>query len=330
MTGKKLGVVLLAVIGIGIAASQQMADPEFSATVAHPAYTTTHPRIAIDEGHKNFHTKDGRFKPFADLLRSDGYEVVANSEEFTAKSLAHTDVLVISNALGEEIGDEGVSGPAFSKAECAAVYEWVRNGGSLFLIADHAPFGAAAAELAERFGVRLGKGFVFDVNPDAVDGEDITSMVFSDQNHLLGKHPIVEGRNEGERLHKVIAFTGESMSIPEGATAVLPLSTSAGEVPSRAEGRRLHTDDPVKTKELRAEAAKKWPAGGRAMAIAFTVGRGRVVMNGEAGMLSAQVFREKDKEGQEKIVGRMGMNVPGTDDRQYVLNVLHWLSGALR
>lgn len=66
------------------------------------------------------------------------------------------------------------------------------------------------------------------------------------------------------------------------------------------------------------------------MAIAFTVGRGRVVMNGEAGMLSAQVFREKDKDGNEKIVGRMGMNVPGTDDRQYVLNVLHWLSGALR
>jgi hypothetical protein len=24
------------------------------------------------------------------------------------------------------------------------------------------------------------------------------------------------------------------------------------------------------------------------------------------------------------------MNVPGNDDRQYVLNVMHWLSGVLR
>lgn len=322
--------LLFFLIVVSSVLAQQMADPDFNAMVAHPAYTSSHPRLAIDEAHKNFHTKDGRFKPFADLLRSDGYEVVANTEEFTAKGLARTDVLVISNALGEEIKDEGVSGPAFSKAECEAVYEWVRNGGSLFLIADHAPFGAAASSLAERFGVNLGKGFVFDVNPEAVDGRDITSMVFSEQNHLLGKHPIVQGRNEDERLRKVIAFTGESMSVPDGATAVLRLSPSAGEVPSRDEGRRLHSDDAAKQKELRAEAAKKWPAGGRAMAIAFTVGRGRVVMNGEAGMLSAQVFREKDKDGNEKIVGRMGMNVPGTDDRQYVLNVLHWLSGALR
>ena len=27
---------------------------------------------------------------------------------------------------------------------------------------------------------------------------------------------------------------------------------------------------------------------------------------------------------------RLGMNVPGNDDRQFVLNVLHWLSGALQ
>ena len=66
------------------------------------------------------------------------------------------------------------------------------------------------------------------------------------------------------------------------------------------------------------------------MAVAFPVGRGRVVVNGEVGMLTAQVFKEKDKNGTERIAGKMGMNVPGNDDRQYVLNVLHWLSGALK
>jgi len=27
--------------------------------------------------------------------------------------------------------------------------------------------------------------------------------------------------------------------------------------------------------------------------------------------------------------GRMGMNVPGSDDKQFVLNVMHWLSGLI-
>jgi hypothetical protein len=66
------------------------------------------------------------------------------------------------------------------------------------------------------------------------------------------------------------------------------------------------------------------------MAIAYTLGRGRVVVNGEAGMLSAQVFKQKNQDGTETFVDKMGMNVPGNDDRQYVLNVLHWLSGALK
>jgi hypothetical protein len=45
-------------------------------------------------------------------------------------------------------------------------------------------------------------------------------------------------------------------------------------------------------------------------------------MLGEAAMLSAQVA------GSENI--RMGMNVPGNDDRQFALNIMHWLSGLLK
>jgi hypothetical protein len=65
------------------------------------------------------------------------------------------------------------------------------------------------------------------------------------------------------------------------------------------------------------------------MAIAFLLGRSRVVISGEAGMLTAQAFKKQDKNGNEELVGKMGMDVQGNNDRQYVLNVLHWLSGAL-
>jgi hypothetical protein len=63
-------------------------------------------------------------------------------------------------------------------------------------------------------------------------------------------------------------------------------------------------------------------AAGRAQALAFKFGKGRVVVQGEAAMLSAQIS------GPEK--SKMGMNVPGNDNRQYALNVMHWLSGLLK
>jgi len=53
----------------------------------------------------------------------------------------------------EDMDDEGADKPAFTEQECDAVSEVVRNGGALLLIADHAPFGAAAQILAKRFDV---------------------------------------------------------------------------------------------------------------------------------------------------------------------------------
>ncbi|HTC63191.1 MAG TPA: DUF4350 domain-containing protein [Candidatus Saccharimonadales bacterium] len=311
-------------------AAQQIPDPYFDAAVAHPAYSSSHPRIAIDEAHKNIHTSNGLFKPFADLARNDGYDVVSNTERFTSDSLQGKDVLVISNAVGELKNDNNNSTPAFTKLECDAVYEWVGQGGSLLLIADHGPMGDAAAPLAERFGVILGNGFVFDTNAENFTDNDPTELVFSEQNHLLGEHPITRGRDNSERLHRLVAFTGESVTILRGATVILSLSPTTGEVPTRGDSQLLFVNDMAKGQANRESAATKWPAGGRAMAIAFPLGNGRVIISGEAGMLTAQVFRKRDKNGTVEFVGKMGMGVPGNDDRQYVLNILHWLSGALK
>jgi hypothetical protein len=311
-------------------AAQQIPDPNFDATVAHHVYTANHPRVAIDEGHKNFHTAGGLFKPFADLARNDGYDVVKNDAMFTSDTLRGFDVLVISNAVGKLENDNNNSTPAFTKPECDAVYEWVAAGGALFLIADHGPMGDASAPLARRFGVTLGNGFVLDTNPDNFNDNDPTELIFSEHNHLLGEHPITRGRDNSERLHKLVAFTGESVTIPRGAIAILTLSQTTGEAPTRSDSQLLFVDDPAKAQANRESALAKWPVRDHAMAIAFLVGRGRVVISGEAGMLTAQVYKRKAKDGTDEFVGKMGMDVPGNDDRQYVLNVLHWLSGALK
>jgi len=284
------------------APAQQQADPEFDVSVEHPAYKDDGPRVMFDEAHHNFHTTEGRYKPFVDLLKNDGYRVVRNRQPFVKARLSGFKILVIANALGaEEDDDEGADKSAFTDEEIAAVGYWVKGGGALLLIADHAPFGGAAAVLATRFGVDMSKGYTFDPQ-NSVAGSP-TQLIFSRENKLLANHSIAEGRNETERIKLVRSFTGQSLKGPEGSIEILKLADSA-------------TDKPAYTAET------STPAAGRAQAIALKYGKGRVVVQGEAAMLSAQIS------GVEKRA--MGMNVPGNDNKQYALNLMHWLSGILK
>jgi hypothetical protein len=125
----------------------------------------------------------------------------------------------------------------------------------------------------------------------------------------LGEHPIVHGRNASEQVRKVLAFTGQSLTVPEHAAVLLKLG-----------GQATESFDP----EDQRKVAQGIPAGtrleGRAQGIAMPFGKGRVAVFGEAAMFSAQVAT---LDGQSF---KVGMNVPGTDDRQFALNVLHWLA----
>jgi len=282
--------------------AQQAPDPEFNTSVENPAYKKEGPRVMFDEAHHNFHTTEGRYKPFVDLLMNDGYRVVRNRQPFTKASLSSYKVLVISNALGaEEDDDAGADSPAFTDEECQAVQDWVKNGGALLLIADHAPFGGAAATLAARFGVDMSKGYTFD-QENSVAGTP-SHLIFSRENKLLASHPITEGRTENERINLLRSFTGQSLKGPEGSVGILNLSERATDSPNY-------------------EAQTSVSAAGRSQAVALKFGKGRVVVQGEAAMLSAQVSGPENR--------RMGMNVPGNDNKQYALNLMHWLSGILK
>ncbi|HET6979942.1 MAG TPA: hypothetical protein VFI24_26660 [Pyrinomonadaceae bacterium] len=282
--------------------AQQLPDPEFNTSVENPAYKREGPRVMFDEAHHNFHTAEGRYKPFVDLLMNDGYRVVRNRQSFSKQRLDSYKILVIANALGaEEDDDDGADTSAFNDDEIIAVHDWVKNGGAILLIADHAPFGGAAAALAAKFGVDMSKGYTFDPE-NAVAGAP-TQLIFSRENKLLGNHPILEGRSEAEKIKILRSFTGQSLKGPDGSAGILNLAGTA-------------VDRPTFSADTSVSAA------GRAQAVAFKFGKGRVVVQGEAAMLSAQVA------GADKRP--MGMNVPGNDDRQYALNLMHWLSGILK
>lgn len=299
---KLLAAIFALAFLISAAIAQQSPDLEFNTSVENPAYKREGPRVMFDEAHHNFHTTDGRYKPFVDLLSNDGYRVVRNRQPFTKTTLNNARVLVIANALGaEEDDDEGADKSAFTDQEIQAVQDWVKGGGALLLIADHAPFGGAASTLASSFGVEMSKGYTFD--PQHSVAGSPSHLIFSRENKLLANHPISEGRGEKERLNLLRSFTGQSLKGPEGSAGILLLSDTAIDRPTY-------------------DSKESVSAAGRAQAIALKFGKGRVLVQGEAAMLSAQVS------GPNKHA--MGMNVPGNDDRQYVLNVMHWLSGVLR
>jgi S1-C subfamily serine protease len=280
--------------------AQQIADPEFNTKVDRPAYTDRHPTVLIDEAHNNFHTAGGRYKPFADLIASDGYAVTPNRKKLSAEALKGSDVLVIVNAQGAPLmRSPEAANPAFEPAECDAIRDWVQAGGALLLIADHHPWGASNERLATRLGIDVGKSTTFD--PVNSESGTLGLLNFSRENGLIGNHPILAGRDGSERVDRVLTFAGQSLKGPEGSISLLKLSGTAVD------------------QSRPAAPGRSGPANGRSQGLAFALGKGRVVALGEAAMLTAQLNGKKG--------GPMGMNVPGTDNRQLALNIMHWLSG---
>ncbi|MDP3801379.1 DUF4350 domain-containing protein [Brevundimonas sp.] len=309
LTALGFGLIALA-LAAPATAQQQMTDPDFRPEVARPAYVGDAPVVMIDGAHNNFHTVDGRYAPFAALLRADGLEVRGGTAAFDAGGLDGVDVLVIANA-GPIDG-----GSPFSASEIEAVEAWVRGGGNLLLIADHAPFGVAAADLAMRFGVGMGQGWTFE---PADNANGVTSqLVYAGER--LGDHAITRGRGADEAVASVTAFTGQSLIAPEGAAVLMRLGPKAWEAATPQDATAVA--EAIRTGTSDNPAVHS--AAGRAQGLAFTHGEGRVVVLGEAGMLSAQWVRFPD--GRADL--RFGMNVaPG--NARFGLNIVHWLTGLL-
>jgi hypothetical protein len=301
MTKRILITILLLWIALSLVSAQQVADTKYKPPLPHPAYEAGKgPRVVIDEAHHNFHTAEGRYKPFADLLRRDGYRADGLSKPFSGESLKDVDVLVIANALhARNAEDWSPPNPsAFTKEEIDAVHRWVEKGGSLFLIADHMPFPGAAKELAKAFGIEF-------INGHAIAGhwKDGGPEIFEPKTGLK-ESAITRGRSDDEKVTKVMTFTGSAFKPPREAIPVLLFGEKSEAVERFVEG-----EGKVKTRTV--------PIEGWCQGAVMKVDKGRVAVFGEAAMFSAQ------------LAGRqaMGMNAPGAEqNHQLLLNVLHWLS----
>lgn len=300
-----LSVVMIVSLSGLCAKAQQAADTSFKPPIPNPAYPSGRgPVILLDEAHFNFHTADGRYLAFADLLRRDGYDVKPSRSRFSKAYLKSGQILVIANALAERNKEEwSLPTPsAFSDEEVKAVREWVKSGGSLLLIADHMPFPGAAEKLALAFGVRFTNGYALD---EKVQGP----MLFKLSDGSLKEHQIIRGRSNNEKVDSVATFTGSAFQVNGNAQPLLILGESVVSFMTSVAGEI--TD---KTPRV---PVKGWYQGA-----VISLGKGRVAVFGEAAMFSAQVA------GPDRTP--MGMNDPiAAQNPQFLLNLMHWLSGKL-
>lgn len=295
---------LISIFGAAETVAQQVADTVFSPQVSAAAFPAGGgPVVLVDEAHYNFHTMDGRYAPFARLLRADGFTVVPNRDTLTTASLQRVKILVIANALPDTQDWVVPTRSAFSEVEVAAVEQWVNEGGALLLIADHVPFAAAAANLAAAFGILFQDGY-------AIHPTDYSGLhVFRRSDQTLAHDAISMGRAADESIDSIMTFTGQAFRALRPVRALLTIDST------------LTLFFPSQDRGISAETPRI-PAVGFLQGAALRHGRGRIALFGEAAMFTAQLV------GPERLP--MGMNHPAAGQNgQFALNVMRWLAGAL-
>ena len=280
-----------------------IADPDFDATVRHPSFDRSNgPIVLIDEGHRNFHTANGRYKPVEKVLRNDGYRVGAHGGRFTEKSLSKADVLIVASAVGDvdPRDPEKWKLPvpyAFTDEEVQRVVHWVRNGGALLLIVDYMPVAGMSANLAAGFGVHIANGYAFEASGN-------NKILFQKADESLRSHPITQG------IESVHTFAGTALLAPFTAEPLLMFGADAYMMMPR----ELPLPDTLPPADSPKHSIEGWSQGA-----VLTFGEGRLAVFGEAAMFSAQRYPN----------GRvMGMNhIDAEQNKQFLINLVGWLSG---
>lgn len=299
-------------------------DEEYTPTVDTPSFSKREgPVVLIDEAHNNYHTCEGRYRVLCELLENDGFSVRSNKESLSATTLEDADVLIIANALNAQnvTDDENWKNPilpAFDKTEIDAVEEWVNDGGSLLLIADHMPFPGAIADMASRFGVIWQSAFAFAANFDFAQPKGDPNMInfrlyAGPSGGIAHPHPIFKGREKREAVEYLTSFTGSVFRLGPNSGVQPLLQLDEGTMllyPMASQEQNMHTPSAYGVGLLQGGVLER--------------GKGRVAFMGEASMFAARIAN---------FISpgfKMGMNNPDAPyNKQFTLNLLHWLSGSL-
>lgn len=290
-------VLLLISLPFTSCSQQQEVDRDFTPQISKPLYGQDKgPLMLIDGGHYNFHTLEDKFAPFGKVAAMDGFIVKSISGEIQAGDLKNVKILVIANALNEKNVNSWRQPvySAFTAEEIKTINSWVKNGGRLFLIADHMPFAGAAANLAKPFGFTFYDGFAMRKPKTKFDMFTFASATLL-HNNITDMHGATDS---------IVTFTGQGFKMPDGATSIITLDSN------------YKILQPKVAWEFN-DQMKITPASGLSQLAYYNYGTGKVVVSGEAAMFTAQ------RVGEIKI----GINSAfAPNNLKLLLNILQWLS----
>ncbi len=264
--------------------SELTVDDAFDPQISDPAFPQGQgPLVVVDERHRNVVSLASYFRPVGRFLARDGYVVRAEKEPFQKTTLTDVRVVVVANAQGPPGAPAGTQ--AFPEQEVHALERWVKAGGGLLLIADRAPFGGPARSLARAFGVTLDDNTILTPGADGKPTGELTIDVAAQGE---ASHPVFSG------VARVVYVVGESVSGP-GVVLKAPPGTYGGPT---------------------AQTAKGPSAAGKPLILAFPYGEGRVVVIGDAGILSAF----------GSVGGSEHRGISEADNTRFARNVFRWLA----
>jgi len=292
-------------------------DAAYAPVFTNPAFPEgAGPVVCVDEAHNNFHTAEGTYAPFADVLGRDGFVVRPFRDPPDGRTLGACGILVIADAQPpQRAGDP----PTFPATEVAALNEWVRQGGALFLITDHMPDPDPIRDLAASFGIEVNDGYVLNGAPAGPE----RPLLFHRDDSTLVSDPLTEARAGEEALQQIATFTGSAFRLAPaddstGRIHVDPTGLAGAFRPLLVFGRGRESWMPEEYWTFDQNTPRidvsGWYQGG-----VGEWGAGRLAFFSEAAMFTAQVFDEGRV--------RAGMNADeAVDNLRLLRRVMRWLS----
>lgn len=287
-------------LSCGYGYAQQVADEQFHYAISDPAYPVGNGSVLLfDESHHNGSTLRGTYAAFGKLLRDDGYQISSSDGPIDSNRLKQIDIYITVNAMYDPEDWNLPARSAFSQAEIRALTHWISQGGSLFLVTDHMPCGAAVQELAAAFDINVINGFALR--------KDGLAELFSRRKKTLLPNEITDW--PGARIDSIHCWGGTGFIVPAAAQVISRLDDSYSIF--------LPTD----VSQIKRPVPATVPSlSGRGIVNGayLRFGRGRIVIFGDGAPFSAQLQGIKSK--------KRGMNHPSaSQNAQFLRNIIHWL-----
>ena len=277
------------------------------------------PTILVDIAHHNFLDV---VESHAALLEREGFTLRILRMPFDREVLAGVAAVIIGlpsaarNAVTEPRTPEKFARAwqppfpaAFTAREIVILREWVTEGGGLALVFDHMPVSNAVEELAAALGIEVANGHAYDErmlewHGDSLSRGEAGAAVFRRADGTLARHPITDGRSVAERIDSVALGGGAAFRpLPEGEPLLMlgeSFVSLRPEVPFGFE-----------------EDTPRQPIGGWWQGGVLRIGRGRVAVFSDAGILATP---------EEVAAGEPPWDGWQVQNPQLFVNTLRWLS----